>query len=203
MSTSRTNTRRHPPARRGRSARRRVPVEMLIIVALVVGVGVLGGLWYFVLRPALAAPAAEPAPSAGAASDVAPDFTVTDLAGNTVQLSDYRGQAVVLNTWATWCGPCRSEMPDLETFALKYADQGLVVLAVNVGESAEQVAGFIQQEGYTFPVLLDPTGDAVAQLYSVRGIPTTFFIDREGRIVDMKVGAMSLADMEQRAAAIL
>ncbi|MBU0492502.1 MAG: TlpA family protein disulfide reductase [Chloroflexi bacterium] len=197
MSNSRTST------RKARPARRRVPVEILIIVGLVVAVGVLGGLWYFVWQPALAAPAIVPAPSAGAEPEMAPDFALQDLAGKTVHLSDYRGQAVVLNTWATWCGPCRAEMPDLEKLSVTYADRGLVVLAVNVGESQEQVAAFIQEQGYTLPVLLDTTAEAVAYPYRVRGIPTTFFIDREGRIVDTRVGAMSLAEMEQRAAAIL
>jgi len=175
-------------------------------VALIVGVGLMAGLWYFVLEPnALASQGAPPVPSGEpvAESSVAPDFTVTDLAGNTVRLSDYRGQPVVLNAWATWCGPCLSEMPDLETFYQEYKGQGVIVLAVNLGEPGDRVTGFIQDSSYTFPVLLDESTAAVGRPYRISAIPTTFFIDREGKIVSIRRGAMNLAEMQRRVAEIL
>jgi len=194
-----------PPARE-RSARRRVPAEIVIILALILGVGLMGGLWYFVLQPNVVAGPGLPPVSAGepvAETSAAPDFTATDLAGHTVSLSDYRGQPVVLNTWATWCAPCRAEMPDLEVFYQKYRDQGVIVLAVNLGDPRDRVAEFVQDGDYTFPVLLDESTAAVGRPYRVSAIPTTFFIDREGQIVSIRRGSMSLAEMERRVAEIL
>ena len=200
-------------------ARRRIPAEFIIIIALILAVGLGGSLWYFVVQPGLAVSNAAAVPSTAfpsttlgtggtvsqpvVAASPAPDFTTKDLAGNTVRLSDYRGQPVVLNAWATWCGPCRLEMPDLEKFYQEYREQGVVVLAVNMGESKDTVATFIKDNKYTFPVLLDETTAAVGRPYRISGIPATFFIDRQGKIASIQVGAMNLAEMKRRVAAIL
>jgi peroxiredoxin len=194
-----------------KEARRRIPAEFFIIVVLILVVGLAGSLWYFVVQPSLASSNAVPGPSTAlgtvsqpvATASPAPDFTTRDLAGNTVRLSDYRGQPVVLNAWATWCGPCRLEMPDLEKFYQEYHEQGVVVLAVNMGESKDTVATFIKDNKYTFPVLLDETTAAVGRPYRISGIPATFFIDRQGKIASIQVGAMNLAEMKRRIAAIL
>lgn len=119
----------------------------------------------------------------------APDFELETLDGETVSLSDFRGQAVLLNLWATWCPPCRAEMPAIEATYLDYAKQGFVVLAVNATnqDDRRKIDEFIAQQGLTFPVLLDWDG-RVSQLYQLRSLPTSFFIDREGIIRDVVVG---------------
>ena len=107
--------------------------------------------------------------------------------GETVSLSDYRGQPVVLNFWATWCTPCREEMPLLQETYKAHQDAGLVVLGVNVRETPEAVAGFLKEVGVDFPFLLD-TDSAVVNRYLVNSLPMTFFIDREGRLRDSRCG---------------
>lgn len=118
----------------------------------------------------------------------APDFNLPDLAGKDTFLLAFRGKPVLLNIWASWCGPCVAEMPLIQQIYETRADEGLVILAVNSGESIAQVKEFMQTNGYSFPVLLD-TEQAVTLKYGVRGIPTTFFINGDGKIADMRVGA--------------
>ncbi|NOZ70922.1 MAG: TlpA family protein disulfide reductase, partial [Chloroflexi bacterium] len=119
------------------------------------------------------------------------------LTGTDLQLSDLRGQAIVLNFWASWCGPCRAEMPELEQAFQEYRDNGLVVLGVNQGESATVVRDFLQQLDLTFPVVLDQRLQ-VSQLYHINSLPTTFFIDRNGMIRDQVVGQMNAALLKER-----
>jgi len=127
-------------------------------------------------------------PSEAQVGELAPKFQLQNLDGQSVALSKFRGKPVVLNFWATWCPPCRDEMPYIQEIYNEWSDKGLVVLAINYGESASRVKKFVQYYGLSFPVLLDTKQD-VAQKYNVRGIPTTFFIDKDGIIQDMKVGA--------------
>lgn len=117
----------------------------------------------------------------------APDFTVEKLGGGTVKLSDLKGKVVVLDFWATWCGPCKMTMPQLDQF-YKNRDKGVEVYGVNVWErnGTAGVAPFIEKNGYTFPILLAP--DELAGQYGVRGIPTMFVIDKEGKIAHRHVG---------------
>ena len=117
----------------------------------------------------------------------APDFALSDLAGQTVRLADLRGQPLVLNFWATWCPPCRAEMPALQSIALSTASRGVRVVGINQAEDAAQVTGFMQTLGLDFPVLLDRDA-AVSQLYRVRSLPTTFFVDRDGVIREIVIG---------------
>lgn len=127
----------------------------------------------------------------------APDFTLEDLNGNSISLSDYRGQAVLLNFWATWCGPCREEMPDLQAVYQQYAGK-LKVLAVNLTNtqrSVDEVSKFLADNGYKMPVILDRKGE-VATTYLVRGIPTSFFIDSKGVIRGIVPGSMTKEMME-------
>jgi thiol-disulfide isomerase/thioredoxin len=123
----------------------------------------------------------------------APDFVLEDLEGNKVSLSDYIGQNVFLNFWASWCGPCKAEMPDMELIQQSYGDQ-VVILAVNVGENAATASGFKEDYGLTFEILLDQDNN-VARLYSVTGIPTSYFIDKEGNIIAGYVGTMDYDTM--------
>ena len=115
------------------------------------------------------------------------DFSLTNLAGEDVRLSDLRGQIVFLNFWATWCPPCREEMPSMERMQEELAGLPFQIVAVNLQEERDVVAEFVEEMGYTFPVVLDRTG-GTAQDYGVRGIPTTFFLSPRGGILGMLVG---------------
>ena len=129
---------------------------------------------------------------------LAPSFQLDDIDGKSVSLSDFRGKPVLINFWATWCYPCRSEMPYIQQIYDEWSGQGLVVLAINIGESSSQVERFIQSYNLSFPVLLDVAGN-VAEQYNIRYIPRTYFIDGSGTIRDVKMGAFnSLAEIEDK-----
>jgi len=113
------------------------------------------------------------------------DFTLADLQGKSWHLRDLRGKVVLVNFWATWCPPCRKEMPDLEALYDKYKEQGFVVLAIS-DEEAAKVAPFLAERKISYPVMLDP-GRKVHKLYQVEGIPKSFVYDREGRMVAQSI----------------
>ena len=116
------------------------------------------------------------------------DFQLPTMDGKTVKLSDYRGNPVLLNFWATWCGPCRYEMPFLQQIYDSYTSQGLVMLAVDVGENSTTIQNFMTSLNLTLPVPLDANG-AVSKEYSITGIPTTFMVDKDGIIRFKIIGA--------------
>ncbi len=126
----------------------------------------------------------------------APDFTLTDLQGNNVALSQYKGKNIYLNFWASWCGPCKDELPDIEKIFQEYKVKDLVVLTVNPGEEEEIVKKFMEDNQYSFPVLLDSKKD-VARLYKTNDIPVSLFINKEGTIVSKKVGLMTGEEMKK------
>jgi len=128
-----------------------------------------------------------PAPVVGAP---APDFTLADLSGASVSLAGYKGQVVVLNFWATWCPPCKVEMPTLEQHYTDYMAQGLVVVGVEAGESKAEVQAFATNQRLTFPILPDEKA-TVTDMYRVSALPTTFVIDRQGLIVQQHLGMMT------------
>lgn len=130
-----------------------------------------------------------PAPEVGA---LAPDFSLKDLSGKNVRLSDLRGQVVLINFWATWCAPCREEMPAIQS---RYNRGGFAVLAIDFGESAEKIQGYFDEIGVSLPALLDQDG-AVQELYRVRGYPTSFFVDGEGVVRFYHIGQLSEADIQ-------
>ncbi len=123
----------------------------------------------------------------------APDFAFEDLEGEVVRLSALRGKPVLLNFWATWCPPCRKEIPDLQKFHEQYGDR-IVLLGINWGEDVEEVKRFLQRYGATYTNLLDRDGIFFVR-YRLTGLPTSFWIDEEGIIRGMWLGAMSLEDM--------
>jgi peroxiredoxin len=128
--------------------------------------------------------------------DRAPSFTLTTLEGKKRSLHDLQGKAVLLNFWATWCEPCRQEMPAMQTAYEKYQDQGLEIVAVNMAETEIAVSAFAQQYGLTFPIWMDKEREAV-QLYGVGGIPSTLFVDASGVIRHKAKGALDLSQLEQ------
>ena len=125
-------------------------------------------------------------PSAG---EPVPAYSAVDLAGDSVPLSSLRGNAVLLNVWATWCPPCREEMPELERLHRTYADSGLRVVAVSIdGQGAEAlVREFVEEFGVTFTILRDPD-ERVSRIFAMTGVPETFLIDRRGRLVKHWLG---------------
>lgn len=174
----------------------------LLIMGLGLVLGLMAGLLVFVGWPPwpsseAAAPGipATPAPAAVVGAP-APDFTLEDLDGNPVRLADQQGQVVLINFWATWCGPCRLEMPALQARYDALKDEGFTVLAVNLDEPREDAALFAQDLGLTFPVLLDP-GAKVNDLYRVRGYPTSYFVDRQGNVDALHVGIMTEAQIDE------
>jgi len=111
----------------------------------------------------------------------APDFTLPSLDGPNLRLQEQRGRVVMINFWATWCGPCRVEMPHLAKLYEKYRGSGFTVLAVNIDEDPHKAAGLAKQLGMRFPVLLD-TDKKVSRLYDLGTMPSTFLVDRDGRV---------------------
>jgi cytochrome c biogenesis protein CcmG/thiol:disulfide interchange protein DsbE len=129
----------------------------------------------------------------------APEFVLKDIAGKTVKLSDYKGKAVVLNFWATWCPPCKTEIPWFEDLANKYRAQGLEVIGVAMDDSSEKdIASFAREMKMNYPVLLgkEETSDAYG---GVDMLPTTFYIDRSGMITDHVLGLVSRKEIEDNA----
>jgi peroxiredoxin len=126
----------------------------------------------------------------------APDFTLTGMNGAPVNLSDYRGKVVLLNFWATWCGPCEAEIPWFIEFEEMYKDRGFATLGVSMDEDGWQaVQPFVKQRAINYPVMIG--NDRVAQLYGgIDSLPSTFLIDREGRIASVHLGLVSRREYE-------
>ena len=129
-----------------------------------------------------------------ARGDLAPDFELTTLAGDTVKLSDYRGKKVMLNFWASWCPPCRTEMPHMENYYNEYKDSSnMEILAVNMTETEkdkeESTKEFVEEYGLTFPILLDKDSK-VMKIYRIKSYPTTYILNAEGVITDIVVSAI-------------
>ena len=141
-------------------------------------------------------PAGGPVGPAALIGTPARSFPARDLAGKDVSLADYRGKVVLLNLWASWCTPCRQEMPALEQLYRENRARGLVVLGVDQGESKEAATAFVREHGVTFDVLLDEE-QQYGRAYAAVGLPTTLVIDRSGRIVHGYDGALTLSEMRE------
>ena len=166
--------------------------KIMLAVALILILSGVGSLIWMSLKTAAPKPTTNSygAPALAQQGGTVTDFSIGSLAGGNIALSDYAGDVIIMNFWATWCPPCRAEMPGLNRFYEAYQDKGVVLLAINEEESVETVRPFIQNNNFTFPVLLDLQGK-VAQQYSTRSFPTTFIIDREGVIQHVQTGEIS------------
>jgi cytochrome c biogenesis protein CcmG/thiol:disulfide interchange protein DsbE len=162
-----------------------------LVIALCLAVGALA----VALRGDLGtgSPSASPGPSVAIVGGSpllnrpAPDFTLSDLDGQPVSLSDYRGRPVIVNFWASWCGPCKIEFPIFQDARERYRADGLEILGVVHHDSAEAAAAFVEEEGSEWPALLDPN-DVAWSAYSGLALPTSFFIDREGVVRAVSFG---------------
>jgi cytochrome c biogenesis protein CcmG/thiol:disulfide interchange protein DsbE len=132
----------------------------------------------------------------------APNFALADLDGNPLRLSDLRGRPVIVNFWASWCGPCVEEFPLLADAQLAHEADGLVVVGIVFRDRSEAARAFMGRMAATWPAAMDP-GEEVAQGYGVIGPPATFFIDRNGIVVGRQIGQFSPADLERGLASIL
>ncbi|MCC6299058.1 MAG: TlpA family protein disulfide reductase [Anaerolineales bacterium] len=132
-----------------------------------------------------------------------PQLTLADLDGVTHSLADYRGQVVLVNLWATWCEPCKDEMPALQAFHDKYSDEGFSVIAVNDGDPTNDVVQFVEDFELTFPVWLDPTYIATEQAFKTLGLPSSYVIDRAGTVRLQWLGAIDRRALEKYVAPII
>jgi len=126
----------------------------------------------------------------------APELTLVDLAGNSVSLRDHLGSVVLVNLWATWCPPCKDEMPTLQTFYEKYKVDGFILLAIDQEETLEVVEPFVREFGLTFPVWLDEDYQA-QQVFNTMNLPSSYVIDRSGRVRLMWIGGISKKNLEK------
>jgi peroxiredoxin len=130
------------------------------------------------------------------------DFVLANVQGQPVRLSDFEGKVVLVNGWATWCPPCRAEMPTLQAFYDIHREEGFELLAVNAGESQSAVSAFVSQAGFTFTVLLDP-GERVLSGLGTSGLPTSFVIGRDGKVAYIHAGGITADVLETRVAPLL
>jgi cytochrome c biogenesis protein CcmG, thiol:disulfide interchange protein DsbE len=187
-----------------RSRRKSSPPYAAIFVGA--GLLILGVVAVLLLgRPEQAAnsPASSSPPSSNEISVVpasvnfpAPELALSDLSGTQESLADYEGQVVLVNNWATWCPPCKAEMPTLLAYYEEHKDQGFSLIAIEAGEPAEEVAEFVDAYGLTFPVWLDPQNKAL-MAFQNQGLPNSYVIDREGTVRLAWTGAISKSMLEK------
>jgi cytochrome c biogenesis protein CcmG, thiol:disulfide interchange protein DsbE len=126
----------------------------------------------------------------------APELILVDLSGEPVSLADYQDKVVLVNNWATWCPPCKAEMPDLEAYYQAHADEAFVLVGISAGDTAQQVASFIQEFGTSFPMWLDPD-NAALRAFRNDALPSSYVIDTTGTVRLAWSGAISLEMLEQ------
>ena len=173
---------------------RRLPLRHLVVAAVLpfVLLALLGA--SLLVRGSAASPTAVGGP--------APDFALADLDGNPIRLADLRGRPVIVNFWASWCGPCVEEFPLLREAAERHSDEGLVVVGIVYRDRSEAARDFMRRNGATWAAAMDP-GERVAEAYGILGPPETFFIGRDGTIVARQLGQFSAASLDDKVAAII
>lgn len=192
---------------RGESLTTRARAARALALTLAFCVAASALVWFFDSTPAasgsqaitVSATAKGPAPRLGS---IAPDFQLMSLDGEVIDLQSFRGEPVWITFWASWCPPCRAESPELAAAYERHAPDGLVILAINVGEDPSAAAAYVEKAGLPFPVGLDRS-TAVAAQYRVQGLPTHYFVDSAGVIRDMKIGPMGTKEIERRLAKVL
>jgi peroxiredoxin len=159
--------------------------KLILIFLVLIGILGLFSLYFIIFEGKPPGPRPDYGAKVGA---VAPDFVLSTLRDNSVKLSDYGGKVVFLNIWATWCPPCREEMPSMEALYQRLKGRDFEMLAVSIDRKGEEVVGpFVAKYGLTFPVALDPD-NKIYKLYGLTGIPETFIIDRSGVIILKIIG---------------
>jgi peroxiredoxin len=177
------------------------PTERRFIYLFILVLG-LAWIWVSADRSGASTAGQIPAPQQGF---LAPDFELNTPTGESIRLSDLRGQAVLINLWATWCPPCRAEMQSIEKVYQEYKDQGFSVLAVNMTYQDDplSVMPFVSEQGLTFPILLEETGE-MAKAYQLRSLPSSYFVRKDGIINEIVIGGpMSDALLRTRIEGIL
>lgn len=132
----------------------------------------------------------------------APNATLVDLQGSQLKISDLKGRPLIINFWATWCPPCRAEIPELDAVYREHRDKGLEVLGINYGEESETVQGFLKGMEVSYRIVMDPYDEA-ADRYRIAALPTSFFVDSEGIIRAVHLGGMDRQAIEGKLAKIL
>jgi len=173
--------------------------QILAMVLMGAGLVILGGLAFFLLPKG--APAESPTNGSGSTIPVAvdylsPELTLSDIHGNQSSLKDYQNQVVLVNNWATWCPPCRAEMPTLKQYFEDHQKQGFAVIAIEAGETVADVAKFAKEYELTFPVWADPNQEAIAAFRNM-ALPNSYVIDRLGQVRLTWTGAISRDMLEK------
>jgi cytochrome c biogenesis protein CcmG, thiol:disulfide interchange protein DsbE len=173
------------------------PARLIALLLMGFGLVAIGIMLFLILRDASASASSQDFSAVPAKVDYpAPELTLTDLDGAPVSLANYRGKVVLVNLWATWCPPCREEMPTLQAFYEKYQSQGFVLIAIDQGESIEQVAPFVKEYGLTFPVWMD-AGHQASRVFNTMNLPSSYVIDRSGRVRLTWIGGISKRNLEK------
>ena len=173
---------------------KKVLIGILAVAALTVGLYFVNSLWI--------APLATPTAQASTDHPFAPKFALTDISGQKLNLDDYKGKVVLLDFWATWCGPCRIEIPEFVELQKRYRDQGFAVVGISMDDGPEPVREFYQQYKMNYPVAM---GDSkLAELYGgILGLPTSLLIGRDGRIYSKHIGATDISVFEDEVKTLL
>jgi peroxiredoxin len=181
-------------------SRYRLPAMLLIGSGLLV-IGIVA----FMVLPKLTSPRSETDVIENGPAKVdypAPDIQLQDLNGESVSLADYRGQVVLVNNWATWCPPCREEMPILDAYFRDHRHQDFTIIAIDAGDPKDVVGDFVEQYKMSFPVWVDPTSSAVNSFRN-NYLPSSYLIDQDGQVIMVWSGAVSLASLEQNITPLL
>lgn len=179
------------------------PPTARIFAAMMIGAGLIAvGLMFFMLLSNQPASTQDFSAVPAKVDYAAPDLTLVDLSGKSVSLKDHLGSVVLINLWATWCPPCKEEMPTLQAFYEKYKDDGFVLLALDQEETREVVEPFVAEYGLTFPVWLDI--DYLAQReFNTMNLPSSYVVDRTGRVRLMWIGGISKKNLEKYVPALI
>jgi len=167
-------------------------VKSRAVVWSIAAIAIVAALW--ILIPLFGSQSGHPSGPAGMAGQAAPVFALRDDSGRPVSLAKYRGQVVVMNLWASWCPPCRAEMPDLQRLSQAYRARGLAIVGVNEGESPERARAFADALHIAFPIWIDEQ-QQYGRVYAALGMPTTVIVGRDGTVVRGFDGALTYPQM--------